>query len=271
MLFTSKHSNSQDKSNSSSVLKTKSLQMQRNSLNQNHLASIQPTICNLLYNLYENESCWPEIFIKAYVDDSLGERAWVDNSACKEFVQNTLTAFCTKSLPFSVDNLITEQTSIAANTIKNESLNQTDSNGSEDSNKRFESTPRYSSIRNEIEILIVDMIRQFSSKQQPTQRILGQSNLQSSSALASSTENRNFLKLLQNACGLCEVRALASSKLEAWLANPKLTPTAQDLLLAVCVNVNCTQGDQADKDIIAQIVKLKPKIKQQQHYFDCIR
>lgn len=201
------------------------------------------------------------------MDDSLGERSWVDNTACKEFVQNTLTAFNTKSLPFIVDNLTqnNEQTS------KQDQL--TDSNGStEDSlNRKFEPTPRYSSTRNEIEILIVDMIRQFSSKQQPAQRILGQSNLQSSSALATSNENRNFLKLLQNACGLGEVRALAATKLETWLNNPKLTPAAQDLLLSICVNVNCSHGDQADKDIISQIIKLKPKIKQQQHYLDCIR
>ena len=42
-----------------------------------------------------------------------------------------------------------------------------------------------------------------------------------------------------------------------------------DLLLSICVN--CNQGDQADRDLIAQIIKFKPKIKQQQHYFDCIR
>jgi hypothetical protein len=40
-------------------------------------------------------------------------------------------------------------------------------------------------------------------------------------------------------------------------------------MLAVCVNLN--QGDQNDKDIIGQLVKLKIRIKQQQFYWDCVR
>jgi hypothetical protein len=115
------------------------------------------------------------------------------------------------------------------NTTNNEpnsqnNSNDTTTNGSENdiNNRKFELIPRYASTRNEIEILISDLIRQFAMKQQPTQRILGQSNVQSSSSLANSAENKNFLILLQNACGFCEVRALAASKLEGWLANPKV-------------------------------------------------
>ena len=44
---------------------------------------------------------------------------------------------------------------------------------------------------------------------------------------------------------------------------------AQDLLMYICVN--CARGEQADKDLIVQIVKLKPKPKQILHYYDCIR
>jgi hypothetical protein len=65
---------------------------------------LQPAICNILHVLYEKEPCWPEIFARAYVDDSLGERSWVDNSLCKDFVQSVHAAFgTTKSIPFSVD------------------------------------------------------------------------------------------------------------------------------------------------------------------------
>ncbi len=151
--------------------------MIRNSINQNaSISTIQPTVCQLLFNLYEHESSWPEIFIKAYVDDSLGERAWVDNPACKEFVQNTLTAFGTKAIPFSVDNLTTTSTptptttttssSNNMNTTNNEpnsqnNSNDTTTNGSENdiNNRKFEFIPRYASTRNEIEILISDLIR----------------------------------------------------------------------------------------------------------------
>jgi hypothetical protein len=67
-------------------------------------AMLQPVICNILHALYEKEPCWPEIFVRAYVDDSLGERSWVDNPLCKEFVESVQAAFgTTKPIPFSVD------------------------------------------------------------------------------------------------------------------------------------------------------------------------
>lgn len=264
--------------------------------------NIQPTICNILYSLFENENCWPEIFIKvnlirlkkftefcsnifkifflfvdikAYFDDSLGERTWVDNPSCKEFVQNLTTAFNTKPIPFSADNTNTTSTSLSGGsandlTSSEAQCEQISLSLIDNSDRKGLISPRYSSIRNEIEVHLVDLIRnQLNSKhQQANQRILGQTNsiLQST---ANMIDNRNFLKLLQNTCGFGEVRAVALSKLEGWLVNPKLTLHALDLLLSICVN--CNQGDQADRDLIAQIIKFKPKIKQQQHYFDCIR
>lgn len=58
-------------------------------------------ICGMLLHVYESETNWPEIFVRAYIDDSLGERNWVDSSACKTFVENVRTAFSTKSIPQS--------------------------------------------------------------------------------------------------------------------------------------------------------------------------
>ena len=87
LLFTSKMSQ-QDKTISSSLLKSKHI---RPAISPQPGFNIQPTICNILHAVYQNETSWPEIFIKAYFDDSLGERTWVDNPSCKEFVQNTAT------------------------------------------------------------------------------------------------------------------------------------------------------------------------------------
>lgn len=72
------------------------------SLNGNLIGSpsyVYATICEILMNAYENESTWPEIFVRAYIDDSLGERNWVDLAACKTFVDNIKTAFNTKPIP----------------------------------------------------------------------------------------------------------------------------------------------------------------------------
>ncbi len=95
----------------------------------------------------------------------------------------------------------------------------------ETSNRKSQLIPRYSSVRSEIEVHLVDLIRnQLNTKQQQlNQRILGQANsiLQSSSA-ANMVDNKNFLKLLQSTCGFGEVRAISLSKLESWLINPKV-------------------------------------------------
>lgn len=83
--------------------------------------------CNLLMAAYEEDENWPEIFVKVrmlfvlfktqklfeffvlsnmyfqvYIEDSLGERIWVDSSHCKNFVDNIQTAFGTKMPPKSM-------------------------------------------------------------------------------------------------------------------------------------------------------------------------
>ena len=132
--------------------------------------------------------------------------------------------------------------------------------------KNYKLVPRYSANKAEVEAIIVDTARTMFSNGKPqitAQRI--QNSTQAS--INNLTDNRNFLKLLQNTCGIGEIRTLAMSKMEAWLANPKLTSSAQDLLMSICVNC-----EPSDRDLISQIVKLKPKIKQHQpHYYDCIR
>jgi hypothetical protein len=50
----------------------------------------------------------------------------------------------------------------------------------------------------------------------------------------------------------------------------QLQRTAQDLLLAVCVN--CTQEDRADQEVMQQLLKIRIKPKPlQTHYLNCIR
>lgn len=58
--------------------------------------------CNLLMAAYEEDENWPEIFVKVYIEDSLGERIWVDSPHCRTFVDNIQTAFNTKMPPKSV-------------------------------------------------------------------------------------------------------------------------------------------------------------------------
>ncbi len=65
-------------------------------------------------------------FLQVYLEDSLGERVWVDRSDCKMFVENILTAFMTKIPPSSMlqaEPLKSEQPASASkNTSKCETL-----------------------------------------------------------------------------------------------------------------------------------------------------
>lgn len=52
--------------------------------------------CNLLLVAFQEERSWPESFIKVFIEDSVGDRVWVDREECQGLVENILTAFNTK-------------------------------------------------------------------------------------------------------------------------------------------------------------------------------
>jgi integrator complex subunit 1 len=265
-----------------------------------------PAICSVIDYVYQDEASWPEIFIKAYVDDSLGERNWVDSPTCKSFVDRIKTAFATRPIPYSVENgsaVVHQQNNTNNNTTAdvllaiqfkenelqeiapNNNNNNNNSNSGRKSASNLQPTAaRY--VREEVRPLVVELVKSYMSssnvgakgqllqhqqQQLAKQRLLGSQTINSSTSplMANSVDSRNFIKLLQNTCGIEEIRAIALGKLEGWLLNSKLESYAQDLLLAICLN--CTQADQADREFIMQIIRIKPKLKQHQHYFDCIR
>lgn len=281
---TSEKPNTSSISTMSSVLKSKNIssglttnqpvsqQQQRSASPPNSSVNIFVPLCNILNTLYNSESVWPDVFVRAYVDDSLTERAWVDNSDCKEFVENIQTAFGTRPLPFSADAQSQQATTNNLLKMNEDSSDQMDVAGFRRGSQQIVQS-RYVGLHAEIETLVVDLIKNFminGGKLRPMKRpIVPTSGLGSVASQSSHMDNRSFIKLLQHTCGFASVRTMALGKIESWLPNPKLDMYTQDLLLSICVN--CTQGDQADKEIIALILKLKPKLKQNQHYYDCIR
>lgn len=108
-------------------------------------------------------------------------------------------------------------------------------------------TNQIKAITNEIEVNLVDTIKEITTK-----RII--------------QDNKYLIKLLHLASGLSEIRLFAIGKLDTWLNNPKLAVCAQDLLLAICIN--CKEND---VELIQNLVKLKPKPKLQQHFLDCLK
>ncbi|XP_063090087.1 integrator complex subunit 1 isoform X1 [Cavia porcellus] len=222
--------------------------------------------CNLLMAAYEEDENWPEIFVKVYIEDSLGERIWVDSPHCRTFVDNIQTAFNTRMPPKSMllqgevgrsggdlgagssphPSLTEEEDSQTELLIAEEKLSPTQEG-------QLMPRPRYDDLAESMEEYVLDMLRDQLNRRQPIDNV-----------------SRNLLRLLTSACGYREVRLLAVQRLEMWLQNPKLTRPAQDLLMSVCMN--CSTHGPEDMDVISHLIKirLKPKVLLN-HYMLCLR
>lgn len=64
-------------------------------------ALVSVLAANLLMSALRHERQWPDLLVKVYIEDAIGERIWVDHLDCKGFVENICTAFGTK-LPNNV-------------------------------------------------------------------------------------------------------------------------------------------------------------------------
>uniref|UniRef100_A0A3P9IDP2 Integrator complex subunit 1 n=1 Tax=Oryzias latipes TaxID=8090 RepID=A0A3P9IDP2_ORYLA len=220
--------------------------------------------CNLLMAAYEEDENWPEIFVKVYIEDSLGERIWVDSSHCKNFVDNIQTAFGTKMPPKSM--LLQADTGRTAGDLSAGSSPHPSTPDEDDSQTELliaeeklspedegQIMPRYEELSESVEDYVLDVLRDQLNRRQPMDNV-----------------SRNLLRLLTAACGYKETRLMAVQRLEMWLQNPKLTRPAQDLLMSLCMNCNSHGAD--DMEVISNLIKirLKPKVLLN-HYMLCVR
>ena len=102
--------------------------------------------------------------------------------------------------------------------------------------------PRFEGIRESIETLVVEVVKEQFNRRQGTDNI-----------------TRNFIKFLTTACGLLEIRHLVVPKLEMWIMNPKISRPAQDLLMAVAMN--CNTHTTQDTEVIGHFNKFRFKNK----------
>ncbi|XP_074014418.1 integrator complex subunit 1 [Numenius arquata] len=220
--------------------------------------------CNLLMAAYEEDENWPEIFVKVYIEDSLGERIWVDSPHCKTFVDNIQTAFNTKMPPKSMllhGEVGRSGGDLSAGSSPHPSMTEEEDSQSElliaeekmSPEQEGQLMPRYDDLVESVEEYVLDMLRDQLNRRQPMDNV-----------------SRNLLRLLTATCGYKEVRQMAVQRLEMWLQNPKLTKPAQDLLMSVCMNCNTHSSE--DMEVISNLIKirLKPKVLLN-HYMLCIR
>ncbi len=64
---------------------------------------------------------------------------------------------------------------------------------------------------------------------------------------------------------LYRIRTFLISRIEQWLHNGKLGRVAQELLIFLCVNVNCNTP--SDIEVISSISKLRMKTKPLTHFY----
>uniref|UniRef100_A0A803VK15 Integrator complex subunit 1 n=1 Tax=Ficedula albicollis TaxID=59894 RepID=A0A803VK15_FICAL len=220
--------------------------------------------CNLLMAAYEEDENWPEIFVKVYIEDSLGERIWVDSPHCKTFVDNIQTAFNTKMPPKTMllhGEVGRSGGDLSAGNSPHPSMTEEEDSQSElliaeekmSPEQAGQLMPRYEDLAESVEEYVLDMLRDQLNRRQPMDNV-----------------SRNLLRLLTATCGYKEVRQMAVQRLEMWLQNPKLTKPAQDLLMSVCMNCNTHSSE--DMEVISNLIKirLKPKVLLN-HYMLCVR
>ncbi|KAG5319212.1 INT1 protein, partial [Pseudoatta argentina] len=233
------------------ILHALSSLLRRDSNNQNsYKTKVSPLVpvlaANLLTKGFHDKKNWPEVFVKLYVEDALGERVWVDHEECKGFVDNILTGFNTRHPPKSVLQpefpVLMQRDCPSPSTVDDEDPAASTTSLSGDKEKiEFPISPRYAHCVENIESIVLEAVKEQLNRRQ------------------AETITRNFLKLLSSACGFVEIRNIAVPRLEVWLHNPKLMRPAQELLIYICYN--CTSHTQRDVEVISQLVKMRLKTK----------
>ncbi|CAL4082032.1 unnamed protein product, partial [Meganyctiphanes norvegica] len=226
-------------------------------------SSLSILAANILLAAFQDEKSWPDIFVRVYIEDSIGERSWVDQEDCKGFVDNIATAFRTKMPP---KNLLHPDLGISSRPDCPSPPISASSGGADscdaDSELSLECkesldinvTKRYVGMMSEIEEIVMEAV----------QHNLGVRH-QNPDNVA-----RNFIRFLSSVCGFIEVRRNIAGRLEMWLQSPKLQRPATELLMSLCLN--CNTHTQYDVECISHIIRIrlkhKPLINQ---YMSCLK
>ncbi|EDV20866.1 uncharacterized protein TRIADDRAFT_60509 [Trichoplax adhaerens] len=218
--------------------------------------------CNILMYTHANDDCWPERFVQVYIQDALGERLWVDNEMCKDFVQNILTVFDTllPTIDGSSSNVQTTSQSMSTtdNGVEKNTDDKSDTTTAADSSSdAIDSSvrPRYEepSVKESVKNYALQSVDKILSQRQSTDSV-----------------PRQLLKFLANICCYPRVRLLAAQKIDLWLQNPKLTRHAQHLLMTLAIN--CHSDAEHNEECIAHLIKMKLKTKPfTNHQVACIK
>jgi len=269
-----------------------------NNTNNNVVSSTPYTLlCQIFWLAYKDQKIWPDEFIELYVDDALGDQNWIKNPDCHLFVANIRTAFHTRPSTWKLERskiLSNLPSTTTTTTTLSTPLNLTDDT-SNDSNMNSESL---GPMESESSIQIIDesvfsnsdhqliypryehlSLYAFLLANTKLKSIIGNTtnlnattpNSTTSNTTSQGHETEKLLYLLEQLCGLPEIRSYILSKLEVWLQNPKLTGTSGKLMLTLCENLtkspsnsSLTNGHEKsyiDERSIEQLINLRFKVR----------
>lgn len=171
--------------------------------------NVPAAIINIFQHAFEHEKSWPEIFIKLFIEDFLGDRVWVDSDECQVFVKIMAATFHTKISP-NVSSF--DQTRRQGENQPSSSFNLSEEVSTENNQPI---TSRYSEIEQKIIKDIYEIIQYINTRQ-------------------SFKNAKNFIQLLELTAGITCFRQFAVRKIEDWFKNSNLSLTT--LLYAIFNN-----------------------------------
>jgi integrator complex subunit 1 len=260
---------------------------------------------NVLMAALRAERQWPEVLVRVYIEDAIGERIWVDHPDAKGFVENICTAFETKiptsNIFFSSGSTGGSKpgTSTPVNDHGRESPGPPQGGGSRSGSGSatptrpgtdddsmmgiLSSTGEHLPINvisdpssastspNPATMETVQVLPRFEAFKETIEAlVLEVVREQFNRRQGADNITRNFIKFLTSASGLIDIRHLVVPKLEMWIMNPKISRPAQELLMAV--SLNCRTHSAIDNEVIAAFTKFRFKNKPNVNlYLQCVR
>ncbi len=204
--------------------------------------------CNVLLHAFQTVSEWPTEFIQAYIEDSFGDRVWVDDENARTFVENVITAFPTP--PTTIEPKVTTSTVQRTTSSSNFEEHEDELESGNVVVTASSKTNRYPDeyVRDRIRLYLLDMINNH---------------------LVHQVENpKNLIKVLTTTASYKDIRVKASELLEEWLNNPSTLRFAKELINRVVLFSR--ESTQEDFTTLANILKMRIKGMQTQLHYDAV-
>ncbi|CDW59957.1 DUF3677 domain containing protein [Trichuris trichiura] len=202
-------------------------------------------ICSVMMESWKEQNEWPEIFAKAYLDDALSERSWVDRQESKAFVKAILASFGTLLPSDTAWNalLVHEEETFGQDVTDLASIvsssDTTHGNGYTVPNRFLE---RIEQVR----LYVTEIFHEWWMRR------------------ADTIPKKVFLTIA--ACtGFFEVRLSASQRLDNWLQNSRVPWAVAWLLISIWRN--SIEFNQHDQEVIGHLCRIRLKSKAFTHVF----